>query len=153
MPHDVLALAAELASDDRIARRRAAEALAQSGEDAAPAAVNLTLRTIDDDESTREWSVSALESLGSPPVDTLAELTRLLDHPSLDVPYWAATLLGRRPAEARGAIPSLERLTRESPHAAVRQRSALALGRILAATASSHPHEGYQSIGGSPQHR
>lgn len=142
MSSDVVTLAAELASNEVAARRRAAESLAQSGEDAAPAAVGLTLATVDDDEVTREWAVSALESLGPPPVEVVPELARLLDHPSLDVPYWAATLLGRRAGQARSAIPRLERLARESPHAAVRQRASLALGRILAVNSPATTHEG-----------
>lgn len=147
MANDVPTLAAELASDDRDARRRAAESLAQLEEEAAEAAANLTLATIDADESTREWAVSALESLGRPPADVVGELTRLLHHPSLDVPYWAATLLGRCEADARSAIPILERVARESPHTAVRRRAALALGRILAATASHGKPENNEQIG------
>lgn len=147
MSPDLPSLAADLASDDRDTRRHAAESLAQRGEDAAEAAVSLTLATIDEDESTREWAVAALESLGRPPTGAVAELTRLLDHPSLDVPYWAATLLGRCAADARSAVPTLDRVTRESPHAAVRRRGALALGRILAANTSNRTPENDEQVG------
>lgn len=120
----------ELESSDVDRRAVAAERLALLGEGAAEAATALVRAAGDDEESVREWAVAALEACGPPPLASRDELIRLLESPSLDVAYWAATLLGRLGRAADAASKALSRCVADSPHAAVRRRAAWALQKI-----------------------
>lgn len=120
-------LIADLKSNDRASRGRAAEELSYQGEDAAPAAVAL-IGVLNDGEETREWAVSALEELGTPPVSDLPALCELLTADE-DAGYWAATLLGRLDEDAAPAVPALVAALQSAPMI-VRQRAAWALGNI-----------------------
>lgn len=127
MPSRIPDLTAALAGNDSSKRQAAAEALAQLGEEAAPAAVALVTACGTDDEA-REWIVSALESLGAPPDDSVAQLAKLAGNPAQDVAYWAVTLLGR--AKAAAAVSALADALAKHPAIVVRQRAAWALGQI-----------------------
>ena len=120
-------LIADLKSNDRAVRGRAAEELSYLSEDAAPAAVAL-IGVLNDNETTHEWAVSALEDLGPPPVEVLPALCELLTADE-DAGYWAATLLGRLEEDAASAVPALVEALKSAPMA-VRQRAAWALGNI-----------------------
>ncbi len=123
-------LEVELASSDAARRAAAAERLALLAEGAAEAAVALAQAAGDEEEIVREWAVAALEACGPPPAGAREALVALLDSPSLDVAYWAATLLGRLGQLAAVADRALARSAADSPHAAVRRRAAWALERI-----------------------
>ncbi len=60
----------------------------------------------DQEETVREWAVAALEELGAPPVADLAVRASLLADQSVDVGYWAATLLRRLGEDAAPAAPT-----------------------------------------------
>ena len=120
----------ELESADANLRTVAAERLARLGEEAAAAATALTRAVGDSEESVREWAVAALEACGPPPASCRDDLIRLLDSPTLDVAYWAATLLGRLGRSAEAATTALAQSVSDSPHAAVRRRAAWALDKI-----------------------
>ena len=83
-----------------------------------------------DDESVREWAVAALEELGPPPVGALRKLSALVTDANELVAYWAVTLLGRSGSDAAAVAPVLSSVLSTSPHPAVRQRAAWALGEI-----------------------
>jgi HEAT repeat protein len=123
-------LRVQLTCHDVASRRAAAQSLAQLGEGAAEAAQELVQAVADDDSQVCEWAVSALEELGSPPIETEAALIQQLANPKADAAYWAATLLGRLAGQARSSVAPLMRSMRDSPHSAVKQRSAWALGQI-----------------------
>ena len=123
-------LEVELASSDASRRVAAAERLALLAEGAAGAAVALAEAADDEEEMVREWAVAALEACGPPPAEAREALMALLDSPSLDVAFWAATLLGRLGQLAAVADRALARSAADSPHAAVRRRAAWALERI-----------------------
>ena len=127
MPSRISDLTAALAGSDASKRQAAAEELAQLGEEAAPAALALVTTCGADDEA-REWIVSALESLGVPPEDTVAPLAKLAGNQTQDVAYWAVTLLGR--AKAAAAVTALAGTLAKHPAIVVRQRAAWALGQI-----------------------
>jgi HEAT repeat protein len=113
-------------------RAAAAEALSQLGEEAASAAVPL-VRCCDDDESVAQWAVAALESLGPPPEDSIAELENLTKSEHALVAYWAITLIGRCGETALSCQQTLAKiLHEESNEISVRQRAAWALGEIQA---------------------
>lgn len=132
-------LAADLRSDDTAVRLRAAEALAQLGEDASPAAVTLVTAAGDPDEEVLEWAAAALESMGPPdPADAIT-ITPLLQSGDGDVGYWAATLLGRLEANGAEAVPALIEALDTSPVANTRHRAAWALGRIGPAATAAAP--------------
>jgi HEAT repeat protein len=125
---DVAKLVASLESGDAAQRQSAAEELSRLGSDARPAAVALVAAC--GDEQTREPAVAALEDLGPPSSSDVATLASLLARPSLEVAYWAATLLGRAEAAAAPAVPALITALEKHPAMAVRQRAAWALGKI-----------------------
>src|SRR5450432_2165491 len=129
MPNKIDTYISQLKGKDAAAQATAAEALAQLGPDAQPAAVALSRACDTDDDSLREWLTSALESLGPPPTDQLRELSSLLDSKNLDVAYWAATLIGRLHAAAAPAIPALTATLSNSTEQAVRERAVWALGQ------------------------
>ncbi|HEY4234909.1 MAG TPA: HEAT repeat domain-containing protein [Lacipirellulaceae bacterium] len=129
----------QLASKDAAQQASAAEALAQLGPDARPAAAALVRACSTDDDSIREWVTSALESLGPPPAEQLNDLIPLVGNKSLDVAYWAATLLGRLGAAAKPAIPALISALQGSAEKSVRERAAWALGQIGTTASSALP--------------
>jgi HEAT repeat protein len=136
MTTDLSALVASLKSGDADQRQAAAEKLSQRGTDAAPAAVALVEACERDDEA-RESVVAALEELGPPAASDVAKLAALVSRPSLDVAYWAATLLGRLEGEASPAVPALSEALGGHGELAVRQRAAWALGKIGPAAATA----------------
>ena len=130
MPDDLAQQIAALSDPDPAKRSGAAEELSRLGPDAREAAVPLARTCADEVEEVREWAVAALEELGPPrPVDC-DPLSDLLTHPSPDVGYWAATLLGRLKDEASGAAPTLADALGAPLDLSVRQRAAWALGQI-----------------------
>jgi HEAT repeat protein len=130
-------LIARLSGREAGSRANAAQQLARLGEEARPAAVPLVRCCGDDDEPVREWSTAALEELGPPSPTDAEALAELLDHASADVGFWAATLLGRLGDKGAPAAAQLIQVLESSPHAAVRQRAAWALGQIGPAAAAS----------------
>lgn len=126
--HADLALA--LQSGSPAERREAAERLAQSPSAARQVAVALVETCDTDDDQLREWIAAALEESGPPDVGGVARLRELVEHPRLDVAYWAATLLGRLAVDAAPAVPQLARALDTHPEPSVRERAAWALGRI-----------------------
>jgi HEAT repeat protein len=139
MANQIDSYIAQLSSKDSAQQATAAEALAQLGPDAQPAALALVRACGTDDDSLREWLTSALESLGPPPSEQLRDLTTLLESKSLDVAYWAATLIGRLHATAATAVPALTKALQTAAEQAVRERAAWALGQIGAAAKSALP--------------
>jgi len=137
MTVDISELIASLRSEHEPQRQSAAERLAQLGSEAQPAALALVEACEAEDETTREFCVSALEDLGPPPVGDLQRLAALLAHRSLDIAYWAATLLGRLQSQAAPAVEPLGRALDEHAAMAVRQRVAWALGQIGPAAANA----------------
>ncbi len=125
---DVTVLARQLQDKQVSVRAQAAEQLGRCG-DAACAAVEL-VRACGDEEVVREWAVAALEESGPPPASSLEPLCNLVAAPQELVAYWAVTLLGRAGPEALAVAPALVSVLETSPHPAVRQRAAWALGRI-----------------------
>jgi hypothetical protein len=111
-------------------RVAAAERLAQLGEAAQPAAVALVEACGGEDDALREWVSAALEGLGAPPHEDVAQLGARLSDPNSDAAYWAATLLGRLEDSAAPAVPALAKAVADHPELAARQRSAWALGKI-----------------------
>ena len=83
-----------------------------------------------DDSSVSEWAVAALEELGPPPHESVAELAALAADTNALVAYWAITLLGRLGAAAAVAVNALAQPLESAPDSAVRQRAAWALGKI-----------------------
>ena len=65
---------AQLASKDIAKQAEAAEALAQLGPDAQPAAAALVRVCGSEDDSVREWATSALEGLGPPEKEQMRDL-------------------------------------------------------------------------------
>jgi HEAT repeat protein len=121
---------ARLLQDKQVAvRAQAAEQLSRCGEEARNAAVDL-VQACGDDESVREWAVAALEELGPPPKDVVEKLRSLVAHTNELVAYWAVTLLGRSGSDAAAVAPAFVSVLEMSPHLAVRQRAAWALGQI-----------------------
>jgi HEAT repeat protein len=137
MSQDINALKRALLSSDPAQQAAAAEKLAQLGEDAQPAAVELVRACAD--EALCEWTTAALEGLGAPAGADVSRLIPLLNDKSSDVAYWAATLLGRAGPEAASATPALAEALSESLHANVRERAALALGKIGPAAKAAAP--------------
>ena len=121
---------ADLQSDVAAVRLAAARRLAVAGEDARPAAVALVRATGDAQEEIAEHAVAALEELGPPSGDDMAQLVELLEEAHDDVAYWAATLLGRLGADAAPATDALAGALNPRRALAVRERAAWALGRI-----------------------
>ncbi|QDT70101.1 hypothetical protein MalM25_30460 [Planctomycetes bacterium MalM25] len=126
---DANQLAAELLTDDPSRRREAADRLALIGEEAKPATCALVEACADDD--LRDLCVGALEELGPPPATALPRLAELLTSESLDVAYWAATLLGRARANAAPYVADLQRVANDAATPeVVRDRAAWALRKI-----------------------
>ncbi len=132
-------LAASLSSAETATRREAAESLARLGTDAARAAIQLVKACGDSDEQVRDWAVEALEELSAPDVSTESELQSLVNDDSLDVAFWATTLLGRLESEAAAAVETLAKAIINHPELVVRQRAAWALGKIGNAASSAVP--------------
>jgi HEAT repeat protein len=139
MSHDVQALIASLTSTDVAERRESAELLARLGPDATTAAISLVKACGDDDEQVRNWAVAALEELPAPDAAGAATLESLINGASLDVAFWAATLLGRMEGAAAGAVPTLAAAVATHPELVVRQRVAWALGKIGKPAATAVP--------------
>lgn len=139
MSNQIDSYIAQLSSKDSTQQATAAEALAQLGPNARPAAVALVKACGSDDESVREWATSALEGLGPPPTEQMRDVMALVDNKSLDVAYWAATLLGRLGVSAAPAVPALTQSLQGSAEQSVRERAAWALGQIGAAAKSAAP--------------
>ena len=125
--NDVETFVEQLKAGDPSARLAAAERLAGLGEDAASAAAALVEACGDDD--LRDACVGALEELGPPPVEQLAELATLLATQNESTAYWAATLLGRAGADA---APHSDRIAVVASDGAkpVAERAVWALGKI-----------------------
>ena len=121
----IVSLHSELASE----RQAAASKMLQLGPDAKLAAVAL-VEAADSDSETCDIVTAVLEDLGAPDVEMTESLATILKRPTLDSPYWAATLLGRLEAEAAPAINDLTTAAAEHPQKAVRQRAVWALGKI-----------------------
>jgi HEAT repeat protein len=126
---DVNVLAQQLLDKQVEVRAKAAEQLSQQGEEARAAAVAL-VQACGDEEAVSQWAVEALEQLGPPPGSAVKQLIPLVAHPHELVAYWAATLLGRLQDQAIAAVPALASALNDSPHVAVRQRAAWAIGQI-----------------------
>jgi HEAT repeat protein len=122
-------LAVRLRSDSVQERAGAAEQLCYLAESAQGAAAALVAAT-GDEESVSRWAVAALEELGPPAADAAAQLIELAKSDVQLVAYWAITLLGRLGTEAAGAEAVLITALGTSPHSAVRERAAWALGRL-----------------------
>ncbi len=138
MPAEIDELKQALRSGDASKQAAAAEKLAQLGEDAQGAAVELATACAGA-EALREWATAALEGLGAPAAADVGRLAALLTADAADTGYWAATLLGRLGPEAAAATGALATALEKSPHAIVRERAALALGKIGPAAASAAP--------------
>lgn len=134
---DPASLAAQLASGDLETRRTAADLLSRMGEDGAPAAVALVRACADADDDVREHAVAALEDLGPPPADAIAQLVPLIVHTDPIVGYWATTLLGRAAEDAASAVSALAQCVDSTADLAVRQRAAWALGKMGPAAAAA----------------
>ena len=130
MAHNIADLIANLTATDADTRAAAAESLGQMAADAAPAAIPLVEACRDDDERVREWTVAALEDLGSPPAEAVKPLTLLVSDKNPLAGYWAATLLGRCGEGAASAVDALAKAVDSAADPAVRQRAAWALGQI-----------------------
>jgi HEAT repeats len=130
---------AQLTGQDAAQKAAAAEAIAQLGPDARPAAVALVRACATDDDSTREWVTSALEGLGAPPIEQVNDLIPLVADKSLEGAYWAATLLGRLGAAAAPAVSALTAALGKSPEQRVREQAAWALGKIGPPAKSAAP--------------
>jgi HEAT repeat protein len=134
---DIPSLAARLTDPDPAARLAAAEQLAQAGDAAASAAVPLVKACGDADEQLREQAVAALEELGPPPAEAIADLAPLVAATDPLTAYWAITLLGRSGQDAAAAVGALtERLDSAAPPE-VAQRAAWALGKVGPPAASA----------------
>jgi HEAT repeat protein len=131
------ALIEHLSAPDAEARASAAEALCRAGESAASAATALVAACGDEDDRVREWAAAALEDLGPPPGEQIAELTMLAAAKHPLVAYWAVTLLGRGGEGAALAVPALEACLAPGTAIEVRQRACWALGKVGPAAASA----------------
>ncbi len=139
MSDELSAFITDLESKEPASRIAAAQALAQMGERARPAAMALVdaLRTAD--PTTREWCTAALEELGPPLPEQVDELIVLAGGDSLDAAYWAITLLGRAGEIAATAVDTLTTILRDSTETALRERAAWALGQLGPAARSAEP--------------
>jgi HEAT repeat protein len=139
MSSDIATLISDLSQADPKRRYEAAKSLSQLGEAAREAATALTVAAGDESEDVREWAISALEEIGPPDVRDCKKLAALLSHSTVDVAYWAATLLGRLAEQAAPAIPELSKALTSTADVAVRQRIATALGKIGPGAKASLP--------------
>lgn len=127
----------QLSAPDAEARASAAEALCRAGESAMSAATALVAACADDHDGVREWAAAALEDLGAPPPEQIADLTAFAAAKHPLVAYWAVTLLGRGGEGASSAVPALEACLAPGTAIEVRQRACWALGKIGPAAASA----------------
>ena len=133
----IASLVNRLSGPDAEDRATAAEALCRAGDSASSAATALVAACGDDDDGVREWAAAALEELGPPPSEQIADLIPLAaaSHPL--VAYWAVTLLGRGGEAASSAVSTLEACLAPGKAIEVRQRACWALGKIGLAAASA----------------
>lgn len=129
MLEEVKELAERLGDKQLVVRAAAAEQLCQLGPQAQAAAASLVIAT-GDDESVSVWAVAALEDLGAPAASDIAELTAMATHSHELIAYWAVTLLGRLAPDNAQSEQALVTALEKSPHLAVRQRAAWALGKL-----------------------
>lgn len=148
MTTDVKELKQALVSGEVARATTAAEQLAQLGEAAQPAAVELAIASAAA-PPLRDWASAALEELGPPTTQDLPRLIPLLADASADVGYWAATLLGRLGEDGAPAVAGLIAALSDSPHATVRERAALALGKIGAGASAAAPALTEAAAGGN----
>lgn len=134
---DVASLANSLSRGTPEERLAAAEELARAGEEASPAAVAILQALEVEDDGLRDWLVAALEGLGAPAARDASELAALVNKPSLNAAYWAATLLGRLESQAAPAVPQLAEALDRHTESTVRERAAWALGKIGPAAAGA----------------
>lgn len=127
---DAAQLLEQLKLGDAAARARAAEQLARLKEGARLAVVPLVRSVADADERVREWCVAALESIGPPAADQIADLAALAGAANTNVAYWAITLLGRAGTNAASAIGVLADRLADGGDPVVQQRAAWALGAV-----------------------
>ncbi|MDA1055765.1 MAG: HEAT repeat domain-containing protein [Planctomycetota bacterium] len=139
MSRELQTLIVSLASTDVATRREAAELLARVGPDAVAAAVSLVRASGDEDEQVRNWAVAALEELPAPEASEATALEVFVNGGSLDVAFWATTLLGRMEAGAASTVPVLAAAVSDHPELVVRQRAAWALGKIGKSAAAAVP--------------
>lgn len=136
---DIDRLIAALSAADAATRADAAERLCRAGLAAVPAAVPLVKACGDAHDQARDWAVAALEELGSPPPDSIGDLTALVGSGDPLVAYWAATLLGRSGQAAAAATAALGAALDAAGDPAVAERAAWALGKIGPPAASARP--------------
>ena len=127
---ELRALAEQLLHGELGARREAAQRLMAAGSDAAVAACALVQAAGDSDEEIATAAAEALENLGTPPANDVAELAALLSSNASDTCYWAATLLGRLGKASEPAVPALIRTLETHSDLPVRERAVWALGKI-----------------------
>jgi HEAT repeat protein len=139
MTGDVQSWIAQLGSSDRRQQAAAAEALARLGSDARPAAAALVKCCGSADDTVRDWAVAALEELGPPPPGQIGQLIELARDQSLDVAYWAITLLGRAGDYGAPAVAVLTDILCNSTELSVRERAAWTLGKIGPAAEAALP--------------
>lgn len=124
-----------LHSHDVQDRAAAAEAFSLMGPEAAFAATDL-VQACGDEPSVAQWAVSALEGLGPPPKESLADLSELARSADAEVAYWAVTLLGRCGEASQPYQDLLARILADSGDITLRQRTAWALREMHAASDS-----------------
>jgi len=113
-----------------VIRRLAAERLGEYGAQAAVAAKQLAVALADEEEDVRLAAARALAKIGPPAV---AELTRRLKTSDRRAKILASIVLGDIGAEAKAALPELERLS-ASGDKEVRYWATKAVKKIRAAT-------------------
>ncbi|TWU45059.1 hypothetical protein Q31b_02300 [Novipirellula aureliae] len=123
-------LKSDLASGAVATRISTAEQLATMGEEAQFAAVELVVSCADADESVRNWSVAALEGLGTPSIESIGSLCELAKDSNPMVAYWAITLLGRIGAKASNCQDVLARVLTQTAEVSVQQRAVWAIGKM-----------------------
>ena len=151
MTHPIGQLAEVLRTGNLPEKRAAAEELAQLEDEARDAAVALVEACASDDEQLCEWTTSALEGLGPPPVDDVRQLAGLVGHASGGVAYWAATLLGRLETSAAPAVPELTAALNSHAELAARERAAWALGKIGPAASGARDALAQAADGSQPR--
>jgi HEAT repeat protein len=139
MTVEISKLIAALESGLGGARVEAAEKLARLEAAAQPAAVPLIAACDTDDQALADWAAAALEGLGPPRVEDIGKLAELAERETLDVAWWAVTLLGRLQERAAPAAPQLIKALDEHPVTAVRERAAWALAKIGPGAADARP--------------
>ena len=120
----------QLRTGDTARQAEAAEALAGLGEGAQAAIPALVQYCGDADEGVRNWCVAALEEVGPPARNHLADLSAMAQAADSEVAFWAVTMLGRAGADAHEAIPVLLERLQDRNVPTVQERSAWALGRV-----------------------